>query len=318
MRDNGGESLRTDAKNCFYSILVDKCTKRVVDFGDVCPDKIHPKANIHKDDFVEIYPIDKENIERKWRYARQSVEKIKDLLSVTEKDGIYDIKIGKDFGKYRTVWIDKRYDSNEYGTKLVKDLVPESNFSFPKSLWNVYDCIYAVIQEDKNAIVLDYHAGSGTTAHAVLELNKEDGGKRKFIIIEQMNYINTVTCPRVQKVMEKENIDDSFIYFELVKWNATAKEKILECVSLDELIKFFDEMYEKYFLNYNLKIKEFKEKVIKEKNFKKLSLDEQKRMFIAMLDNNQMYVNKTEMADKKFDIDKEDQELTEKFYNCEK
>ncbi len=133
-----------------------------------------------------------------------------------------------------------------------------------------------------------------------------------------MNYINTVTCPRVQKVMEKENIDDSFIYFELVKWNATAKEKILECVSLDELIKFFDEMYEKYFLNYNLKIKEFKEKVIKEKNFKKLSLDEQKRMFIAMLDNNQMYVNKTEMADKKFDIDKEDQELTEKFYNCEK
>jgi adenine-specific DNA-methyltransferase len=109
-----------------------------------------------------------------------------------------------------------------------------------------------------------------------------------------------------------------FIYFELAKWNETAKEKILECESLGELIKFFDEMYERYFLNYNLKIKEFREKVIFEEEFKNLSLDEQKQMFVAMLDNNQMYVNKTEMADKKFGISEEDQELTQKFYNSEK
>lgn len=63
---------------------------------------------------------------------------------------------------------------------------------------------------------------------------------------------------------------------------------------------FFDEMYERYFLNYNLKIKEFREKVIKEEEFRKLSLDEQKKMFIAMLDNNQMYINSTEMADSKY------------------
>lgn len=170
---------------------------------------------------------------------------------------------------------------------------------------------------NKDDIILDYYAGSGTTAHAVLELNKEDGGNRKFIMIEQMDYINTVTCPRVQKVMEKENIDDSFIYLELAKWNETAKEKILECESFDELINFFDEMYERYFLNYNLKIKEFREKVIYEEEFKKLSLDEQKKMFIAMLDNNQMYVNKTEMADKKFGISEEDQKLTLLFYNSE-
>lgn len=174
------------------------------------------------------------------------------------------------------------------------------------------------LSPNKDDIILDFHAGSGTTAHAVLELNKEDGGNRKFIMIEQMNYINTVTCPRVQKVMEKENIDDSFIYFELAKWNETAKEKILACKSLDELIKFFDEMYERYFLNYNLKIKEFREKVIKEEEFKNLSLDEQKKMFVAMLDNNQVYVNKTEMADKKFGIDKKDQKLTSQFYNSEK
>ncbi len=192
----------------------------------------------------------------------------------------------------------------------------EIPFDTQNPAWLLQEIFRAVTNKDD--IVLDFHAGSGTTAHAILELNKEDDGNRKFIMIEQMDYINTVTCPRVQKVMEKENIDGSFIYFELAKWNGTAKEKILDCESLEELIKFFDEMYDRYFLNYNLKIKEFREKVINEEEFIILSLNDQKKMFIAMLDNNQMYVNKTEMADKKFGIDKEDQKLTSQFYNSEK
>lgn len=189
-------------------------------------------------------------------------------------------------------------------------------FSNPKNIKFIK--LLLTLSPNKDDIILDFHAGSGTTAHAVLELNKEDGGNRKFIMIEQMDYINTVTCPRVQKVMEKENIDESFIYFELAKWNETAKEKILDCESLAELETFFDEMYERYFLNYNLKIKEFKEKVIREANFRNLPLEEQKKIFIAMLDNNQMYVNKTEMADKKFGMSEEDQKLTNQFYNSQK
>lgn len=317
LRNWGSESERKDAKNCFYPIIVDKCTDQIIDFGEICDDDFHPPVNVHKNDFVEIFPIDSKGVERKWRYAKQSVEDIKDLLKVKITKGVYDIQIGKDFSVYKTVWIDKKYDANEYGTKIVNSLVKDNTFSFPKSLWNVYDCVYAVVGNDKNAIVLDYHGGSGTTAHAVLSLNEEDGGNRKFIIIEQMDYINTVTCPRVQKVMKKENIDDSFIYFELAKWNETAKEKIFACKNLEELVKFFDEMYEKYFLNYNLKIKEFREEVLKEDNFINLPLNEQKKIFVTMLDNNQMYVNKTEMADSKFRISKEGQELTSEFYNSE-
>jgi len=315
LRDNGGESLRTDAKNCFYPFIVDKCTKQVIDFGDICPDKIHPKANIHNGDFVEVYPIDKEGIERKWRYARQSVEEVKDLLIVSEKNGVYDIQIGKDFGQYKTVWIDKRYDANEYGTKLVKDLVPESNFSFPKSLWNVYDAIYAVVQDDKEAIVLDYHAGSGTTGHAVLNLNEEDKGNRKFILIEQMDYIQTVTAPRIKEVLKRSKSKDDFIYLELAKWNEQAKEEIQNAKDLPALVKLFNTLYERYFLNYNVKIKDFKEKIIKEENFKKLTLPQQKKMFLTMLDLNQMYVNESEIADKKYEISTEDQKLTKAFYS---
>ena len=143
-----------------------------------------------------------------------------------------------------------------------------------------------------------------------------------------MDYVETIACERMKKVIDGEqggisrSVDwqggGDFIYFELAKWNGTAKEKIQEAENLEALETFFDEMYEQYFLNYNLKIQEFREKVINEEEFKNLSLDEQKKMFIAMLDNNQMYVNKTEMADKKFGIDKEDQNLTSQFYNSEK
>lgn len=175
---------------------------------------------------------------------------------------------------------------------------------------------------DTNDIVLDYHLGSGTTCAVSHKLG------RQYIGIEQMDYIETIAVERMKKVIDGEQggISQSvnwqgggeFIYFELAKWNETAKEKILDCESLGELIKFFDEMYERYFLNYNLKIKEFREKVIKEEEFKKLSLEEQKKMFVAMLDNNQMYVNKTEMEDTKYGISEKDQKLTSDFYSIEK
>jgi len=175
----------------------------------------------------------------------------------------------------------------------------------------------------ENDIVLDFFAGSGTTGTVAHKM------KRQYIGIEQLDYLETMTIPRLLDVLNGKDISGitkkikwqgggDFIYFELAKWNATAKEKILEAKSLEELEKFFDEMYEKYFLNYNLKIKEFREKVIYEEEFHNLSLGEQKKMFIAMLDNNQMYVNKTEMADKNFGISKEDQNLTSEFYNSEK
>lgn len=272
-----------------------------------------------KKNFIKIMPLGSDGVMRVWRWSKNKIlkdisdieiKKSKDQYAVFVKDRV---KEGK---KPKTMWYGSKYDASSHGTKLLQKFKLNNTFSYPKPIHLLKDILQ--ILTDKNDLVIDYHAGSGTTAHAVLELNKEDGGNRKFIMIEQMDYINTVTCPRVQKVMEKENIDGSFIYFELAKWNETAKEKILACESLKELIKFFDEMYERYFLNYNLKIKEFREKVIKEEEFKNLSLDEQKKMFVAMLDNNQMYVNKTEMADKKLGIDKEDQKLTSQFYNSEK
>lgn len=184
-----------------------------------------------------------------------------------------------------------------------------------------------------NDIVLDYHLGSGTTAAVAHKMG------RQYIGIEQMDYIEDIAVERLKKVIgitppskdgtpqegnyDKGGISKSvgwqgggeFLYCELAEWNEKAKAKILEQKDFASLKNFFQELYETYFLSYNLKTKEFVEKTIEEENFMKLTLDEQKAIFIAMLDNNQMYINKSEMADEKFAISQEDQELTAQFYN---
>jgi adenine-specific DNA-methyltransferase len=193
------------------------------------------------------------------------------------------------------------------------------NFDNPKPEAIIEFIINSVT--DKGDLVLDYHLGSGTTAAVAHKMN------RQYIGIEQMDYIETIAVERLKKVIggEQGGISKSvnwqgggeFIYCELAKWNETAKEKINECASLDKLVELFDTLYDKYFLNYNLKIKEFKEEIILEDNFRNLSLEEQKSMFLNMLDLNQMYVNESEMEDTKYDLSEGDIALTKKFYNKE-
>jgi adenine-specific DNA-methyltransferase len=166
----------------------------------------------------------------------------------------------------------------------------------------------------KTDLCLDFFSGSGTTAHAVLELNKEDDGNRQFILVEQMDYAESLTAKRVEKVIEKEKIDTNFLYLELAKNNQVALEKIESAESYEELMAFFEEMYERYFLNYNLKIREFKETVSKEEAFKRLSLVRQKEIFGKMLDLNQLYVNRSEMEDSRYGLNANDIAVTNDFY----
>jgi len=212
LRNWGNESERTDAKNCFYPIIISK--NKIVGFGGVSPDNFHPKSanEKQKDGSVHVYPIDEKGVERKWRYARQSVEEIKDILQIKESRGdLVQIMIAKDYGTYKTVWTDKKYDASEYGTKLLRKIIPNCDFDFPKSLYTVYDCLFAVVGNRPQANILDFFAGSGTTGHAVLEMNKVDGGKRKFILCTNNENNNgngtggiaeSVCYPRIKNVIK--------------------------------------------------------------------------------------------------------------------
>jgi adenine-specific DNA-methyltransferase len=308
LRDNGGESLRTDARTCFYPIIVED--GKVVGFGDVADASVHPDRNVKIGPKTHVYPIDPQGIERKWRYSRESVENIKDLLRAKEVRGFIDVELGKDFGTYRTVWEDARYDANEYGSKLLRDLVPGSSFLFPKSLWNVFDCIYAVVGNDPSAIVMDFFGGSGTTAHAVLELNKEDGGERRFILCEQMDYVETVTKARIREVI-KRNGKDSFVYAELSVANEEFVQMIKGANTIDELQIIWNEMQDRAFLSYRANsvidsISEISLTTLEKKDFKTFLLE--------ILDHNMLYVPYSEIEDEQFSIDRKTQNINKNMF----
>ncbi|MGI6744547.1 MAG: site-specific DNA-methyltransferase [Eubacteriales bacterium] len=184
LRDSGTESDRTDAKMCFYPFYVKN--GKIINIGDVPDDSFHPKsANVLMDDgTIEIWPMTDNGDEKKWRYARQSVETIFEKLEPKMGRNLTQIIFNKNEGTMRSVWANARYDSSEYGTKLLDELFGGASFTFPKSIYAVLDCVMAITKEDNDALVVDFFSGSGTTAHAVMEMNKNDGGNRKYIMVQ--------------------------------------------------------------------------------------------------------------------------------------
>ena len=201
LRKWGRESERSTARNCFYPILVKG--DEIIGFGDVCPDHFHPgQSNIARDGCVQVYPVDSQGVERKWRYARQSVETIRALLRVKVVKGSGEIQIekAKVQKSAKTVWDDSKYIAGDYGTRWLTDLdLKVRQDLYPKSLHTVMDSIQLVSGED--SVILDYFAGSGTAGHAVVTLNREDGGGRKYILVEMGHHFDTVLLPRMKKVV---------------------------------------------------------------------------------------------------------------------
>lgn len=110
------------------------------------------------------------------------------LLIVTEKDekGAYVIAAAEDVDRAATaksVWNRASHDASTYGSALLQDLLPGRSFPFPKSLYAVEDALRFVVKDQPKAVVLDFFCGSGTTAHAVMRLNKQDGGQRRSILV---------------------------------------------------------------------------------------------------------------------------------------
>jgi len=204
-KGSGTNYLRESGRNCFYPILVKD--NEIIGFGDICDDAYHPgSSNINiSNGITEIYPIDSNNDERKWVFERRTVENIIDELSLkqNERTNLLEVIRTKNQINYKTVWVDEKFSAKTYGTQLLKQII-DVDFPFPKSLYAVMECIKAVVHDKNNSIILDYFAGSGTTGHAVLELNKQDNGNRKFILStnNENNIINEVCFPRIQRVIE--------------------------------------------------------------------------------------------------------------------
>jgi len=240
LRKWGRESERETARNCFYPIFIKD--KKITGFGDVCKEDEHPsKANVKRQDgIIAVYPIDSSGVERKWRYERGTVEDILNILRVHHtREGEYQIQKARTHDNIKTVWADSRYIAGDYGTTILTNLgvKPHSNL-YPKSIYTVIDSIQSV--SNIKSIILDYFAGSGTTAHAVINLNREDGGKRKYTLVEMGQYFDTVLKPRIQKVIyskdwkdgkpvSREGISHMFKYMKLESYEDTLDNLIIKC-----------------------------------------------------------------------------------------
>ncbi len=195
-------NFRRGRPNSFYAILVEPRTRAVVGLEPPPVGQDYPKA-LTPEGLIRIYPIGTNGDERVWR---RSYESCLDLvrqgkLTCSEALTVYQVLEAHE----RTTalfsnWVDSRYNAGTFGANLLRDILGLPNaFPYPKSVHTVGDALFS-LGSDEELDVLDFFAGSGTTGHAVINLNREDGGQRKFILVEMGDYFDTVLLPRLKKV----------------------------------------------------------------------------------------------------------------------
>ena len=216
LRRSGSEAQREDRPYMYFPFL---CSKSDLSLGLLADDeykKIYDgskfndsyvnelKSKYEESDFYFVLPIRNDGSKGRWRWGFKScIEGIKTGVLFAKQDKEKVTIYAKDEVDTtflpKTLWYGDRYDASSKGTNILKAIVPNSGFDYPKSIYQVQDSIH--ISSFKDSVILDYFAGSGTTAHAVINLNREDNGNRKYILVEQGEYFDSVLKPRVQKVI---------------------------------------------------------------------------------------------------------------------
>jgi adenine-specific DNA-methyltransferase len=190
LRRRGGNSRPVDRPNQWYPLYV-----------TINP----PKVSL--EDFngaTKVWPLDPHGERRIWRVSPDGARKdiLLENISVLEKAGrIEVVKKSRipEGRKPKTMWYGGAYSGTTYGSKLLKDILGTTEFSYPKSVNLVENAL--IYWADKNSLILDFFAGSGTTGHAVISQNKKDGGSRKYLLIEMGNYFETVLKARISKII---------------------------------------------------------------------------------------------------------------------
>jgi adenine-specific DNA-methyltransferase len=260
--------------------------------------------------FIEVLPLGSTGVKQVWRWSDR--EKIL-IACKTGEIAFFDNKIKikdrvKEGSKPTTCWYDSEFNATSHGTFLLKKIFEgDKVFSYPKSIYTMRNIVQITTKE--NDIVLDFFAGSGTTGHAVLDINQKDGGDRKFILCEQMDYVETTTTERIKRILPEK---DCFLTLELMKYNQKYIDLIEVTDSKDEIISIWNEMQENAFLSYQFDRKTFNERL---DAFKTAPIEEMKNYLMEVLDKNQLYINYTEINDETFEVSELDKALNKQFYS---
>ncbi len=215
----GSNSRRVDRPNLFYPIFIDESERRIVEVGEAISLADDPSSVPQRDGLLTLWPIRTSGEEANWRtspeylrellqggyaklgaYDRSSgrwsvlylgkaqlrrIERGDLIVTGVNPDGSKIVEPGESATRKtpKTVWNRSRHAAGEHGSRLIRTILPGRAFPFPKSLYAVEDCLRVVCGGKPNAVVLDFFSGSGTTAHAVMRLNRQDGGRRQCISV---------------------------------------------------------------------------------------------------------------------------------------
>ncbi|HEX5153094.1 MAG TPA: site-specific DNA-methyltransferase [Parafilimonas sp.] len=264
LRNRNPKFGKHNRPNLFYPIYINPDTKDKDGFCLV-------SLTESKEFKLMVEPFNSQVVESCWRWGKDKVSKnitaktlTSNLVAKEKGNGSYGIyeKYRKTTFKPKSIWDDNSF-LTETGTIELRELGFENQFDFPKPISLIKQCVELATSEGD--IVLDSFAGSGTTGHAVLKLNKETGVERKFIIVEMEGYAKTLTSERIRRVIKgvpkstnfKEALGGTFSYFELDP--TIEMESILQGKNLPSYEEFARYIF------YTATGEEFNEKKINEK-----------------------------------------------------
>ena len=218
LRKRGGPDTREERPNMYYPFYANPNT------GDV-------SLELSESNPVEVLPVKSNGVDGRWRWGKETAQRNVDFLVArkvrnTERYNIYEKDYLESSGEVRrikpkSVWAGADY-STDSATKKYRALMGDIDFDNPKSVYFLEDLVTYATSPDSESIVLDFFAGSGSTAHAVLRRNSIDGGNRKFILVQLqeecdesskafkagIKYISEVTKERIrrsgQDILSKE------------------------------------------------------------------------------------------------------------------
>ncbi|MCH5360408.1 site-specific DNA-methyltransferase [Escherichia fergusonii] len=276
LRRSGSASSREDRPYMYFPFIYNPETEEI----NVIPrseyDLIY-KDNKFDDIFVEklknkyesegmsfILPIRDDGSLGRWRwgYDRAVLECENKAFNVRGRQNptVYTKDYVDDTYLAKSLWFDSRYDASTKGTNLLKDMLPSNNFDYPKSIFAVEDIIF--MTSASTSYILDFFGGSGTTAHATINLNRDLQSNRKYILVEMGAHFDSVIKPRVQKaiysnqwkkgkplfndsgvshfckIIKLESYEDTLNNISLTKKNTELFDQISPMVGEDYLLKY--------------------------------------------------------------------------------
>lgn len=312
----------TNRPNLRYPFYVDVTTKDTNGLMKVSVAK-------EKGDEIEVYPTTNNGLKYVWRWGIEKANNEKQELVATERNGKFSIqqKVRSTTTRAKSLFWDKDMITNK-GTQEITTLFANSNtalFQNPKPEALIKRIIQ--ISTNESDIVLDFCLGSGTTAAVAHKMN------RRYIGIEQMDYIRTIDVERLKKVIAGEQggiskavgwnpqnptltdgdkyKHNSFVYLELAEANQAFVTDIETATTTDQLISIWQRMQQNGFLSYRISPKQINSAV---QEWTELTLSDQKRFLMECLDMNLLYVPFSDMNESTNSLSEKDKQLTRQFY----